>query len=410
MFCLSYGVFNNGMSDYPNKRSEFSFSLLILSNLITVLFSMLFFIIFPFIKDILGMDYPLAILMCVLFFFEPAYNMWFTREKFEYKFKYVVIVSIVLALLSSITPILLILICNDSNKLYLRIFGSQIPLITIYILFYYHFWSSNNYSFKTQYWKAAFLFNLPLIPHYLSIYVLNSSDKIMISNLIGNTPTAFYSIAHSVSGVSLIIWTAANSSLVPFTYNKCKSNDYDSINQVSMALLYCFLFVCISVVLFAPEIIFLMAPSDYYDSVYVVPPLVCGVFFQAQYYMYANIIYYHKKPNYVMYGSLSATFFNLLLNYIFIKRFGYIAAGYTTLFCYSLQAFVDFYFLKRVVNQPVFSFKKIFLVSLLFVSFSLFCSIIYSFFIFRYFIAIIFLILSFYVFKSKLLSSLRLFS
>ena len=39
MFCLSYGVFNNGMVDHPEKRSEFSFSMLILSNIITLCFS-----------------------------------------------------------------------------------------------------------------------------------------------------------------------------------------------------------------------------------------------------------------------------------------------------------------------------------------------------------------------------------
>ena len=38
MFCLSYGVFNNGMLDYPDKRGEYSFSMLVLSNLITLIF------------------------------------------------------------------------------------------------------------------------------------------------------------------------------------------------------------------------------------------------------------------------------------------------------------------------------------------------------------------------------------
>ena len=34
MFCLSSGVYNNGMMDYYEKRDEYAFSMLILSNVI----------------------------------------------------------------------------------------------------------------------------------------------------------------------------------------------------------------------------------------------------------------------------------------------------------------------------------------------------------------------------------------
>ena len=53
MFCLSYGVFNNGMLDYPKKRDEYSFSLLILSNIITVVFSAILFITLPITRGFL---------------------------------------------------------------------------------------------------------------------------------------------------------------------------------------------------------------------------------------------------------------------------------------------------------------------------------------------------------------------
>ena len=56
MFCLSYGVFNNGMIDHPDKRDEYSFSMLMLSNVITLCFSGILLGLYPFIRTQLGMD------------------------------------------------------------------------------------------------------------------------------------------------------------------------------------------------------------------------------------------------------------------------------------------------------------------------------------------------------------------
>ena len=98
MFCLSYGVFNNGMIDYPEKRDEFSFSLLVLSNIITVVFSLITLGLYPIIKDYLGVDLPLLVLMFAVFFFQPAYSFWLTRQRYELKYKAPVIFAIVSAI------------------------------------------------------------------------------------------------------------------------------------------------------------------------------------------------------------------------------------------------------------------------------------------------------------------------
>ena len=44
---------------------------------------------------------------------------------------------------------------------------------------------------------------------------------------------------------------------------------------------------------------------------------------------------------------------NLVLNFIFIKKFGYYAAGYTTLICYIMLSFVHYYFYKKIVMKEL---------------------------------------------------------
>ena len=53
MFCLSYGVFNNGMMDHKDKRDEYSFSMLMLSNIITLSFSAILLSLYPLFKGYL---------------------------------------------------------------------------------------------------------------------------------------------------------------------------------------------------------------------------------------------------------------------------------------------------------------------------------------------------------------------
>lgn len=358
MFSLSTGVFNNGMIDYPEKRDEYSFSMLIFSNLVTVCFSVGLLCLYPFSKGILKTEFPFVVLMCVLFLFQPAYDFWTARQRYELKYKYVVLWTVV----SSVVSHLLAVVCilrSDDEKLYARIFGAKIPLLVIYIGFYIYLARKSKCKVNTSYWKSAFLFNLPLIPHYLSTVWLGGVDKLMISWLVNDVATAYYSVAHSVATVITIVWTAIHASLLPYTYEKCKKKDYTAVSRVVSPILTVFAGVCIALMMFAPEMVAIMATSDYMEAIYVIPPIVGGVFFLAQYFIYANVLYYHKKPRYVMYSSVTAMVLNLILNYFFVSKYGYIAAGYTTLVCYFVQATLDYLAMKKVVKEPVYDMKRL---------------------------------------------------
>lgn len=406
MFCLHFGVFNNGMLDYPNHRDDYSFSMLILSNIITLSFSGILLCVYPIIKNFLKLDIAFVILMCVIFLFQPAYNFWCTRQRYELKYKAILFWSILSAILSPSVAIALILTNKSGSNLYPRLFGAESVLILMYLGFYFYLGFKNKWKLNVKYWKQALLFNLPLIPHYLSTYILNSSDKIMISNLIDDTAAAYYSVAHSIAAIASIIWVAINSSLIPFTYEKCKENKYGEINKVTLPLISIFAAGCVGVIMLAPEAVKIMATSDYKEAIYVIPPIVGGVFFQVQYYLYANILFYHKKPKYVMIGSISAMSLNLFLNYFCIKKWGYVAAGYTTIACYGFQAIIDYIAMKKVVKKSVYNMKYMIILSLLVTVIALTSSLIYDYTKIRLTI-LVELIIAAIIFRKDIIKALR---
>lgn len=401
MFCLSYGVFNNGMIDNPDKRDEYSFSMLVLSNIITLAFTGILLCLYPLLKPLIGLDWPFIILMCVVFIFQPAYNFWSARQRYELKYKLNVVFSIVSSIITPAVAILCIYF-GPWSKLYSRIFGMELAAILFYMAFYIFLIVKNKGKLNTKYWKSAIIFNLPLIPHYLSTYLLGSSDKIMISYLISETATAYYSVAYSVAAVVLVVWSAINSSLIPYTYEKCQKEEYKSISKVTLPILGLFAVACVVIILMAPEIIKIVAPNNYMEAIYAIPPIVGGVFFQVHYYIYANLIYYFKKPKYVMLASITATVANIILNYFCIKKWGYLAAGYTTLVCYLIQAAIDYFAMRKVVGRSVYNMKLITVLSIVVIFISILSNMIYDQLVVRYVILSV-IILGLLIFSKKII-------
>ena len=143
-----------------------------------------------------------------------------------------------------------------------------------------------------------------------------------------------------------------------------KSGNYADIRKKA-SFLCLFMAVLISVfMLFGPEAIALFAAPEYKAAVYVFPPVAASVFFTFIYTLYINIEFYFEKTGYVMFVSVIGAVLNIGLNYIFIPKYGFVAAGYTTVLCYALFAAGHFllhkYVLKKnLIKEHVFNNKLI---------------------------------------------------
>lgn len=405
MFSLQAGVFNNGMMEYKHDRDGYMFSMLMLSNIITVITGVIFIGGYRIWEKYIKLDMPLILLMFALFLTQPAMNFWQSRNRFEFKYKMLAVATLSSCIFSPIIAVICIFLFPN-NKVYGRLFGAECTLIAFYLFFYIYIVIKSKGKLNTSYWRFALLFNLPLIPHYLSQYLLNSSDKLMISYLINDTETAYYNVAYSVGAVVTIVWSAINTSLLPFTYENCEKKNYGHISDITNPLILLYGAACLLIILFAPELISIMAPKEYSIAIYVVPPIVGGVFFQSLYYIFANAIYYYKKPKYVMYASFSAAIINLVLNYIFIPKYGFIAAGYTTLISFLIQVLMDYFAMKKVLGFSIYNDKFLLFISSIVICISLISNITYDYPIVRY-IVFVFLITVLVIKKNYFISILK---
>ena len=97
-----------------------------------------------------------------------------------------------------------------------------------------------------------------------------------------------------------------------------------------------------------------MLPHSYYEAIWVIPPVTAAAFFLFLYPLFGSIEFYFEEKKYVTYASCIGAVANIVLNYFFITWFGFLAAAYTTLFCYICFSICHYYFMCKILRKKNF--------------------------------------------------------
>ena len=126
--------------------------------------------------------------------------------------------------------------------------------------------------------------------------------------------------------------------------------------------------------------------------------------------LFAKFAFYYEKTTFIMIASVAGAALNIGLNYIFIKMFGYIAAGYTTLVCFVVYAGCHYLFMKKVCNQCCngeypYEEKKLLLITVPFVIVGFLLLLTYNYPIVRYALVVLGLIMI-CIFRKKIITTI----
>lgn len=381
---LSSGVFNNGMLDFKEDRDSFQFSLLVISTISTGIFFVIFCLFRqPFLK-LFELPDALVYMMFLYFLFVPAYSFWSGRQRYEYKYKALTVITIGISVISMIIGVIAVVLSPDSSDAIAKVFATEGVNVAVGIFFYIFIIYNSKFKCKISYCKYALKFNIPLIPHYMSMYVLASSDRIMITKMVNSSATAIYSVAYTIASVINIVWQSIEASLSPWIYEKLSINEKEPIRKLTKQIMLFFAVMCIICTLFAPEIMAILAPSSYRGGIYVIPSVAAGVFFTALYSLYMRVELYYKETGFATAATTVAAILNIILNFIFIRMFGFVAAGYTTMTCYAVLALFHYINVRKRKYEDVFDNRAFAIISISVIIISVFISILYSWNVVRY--------------------------
>lgn len=389
---LSYGVFNNAMVKYEDSktRDEYVSSMQGLYSMITCAFFIIYWFTRDWCNEILKMSTPIVILLFLELLCYPAILFWSSRQRYEFKYKWLVIVTIAMSIASVLAGV--VAVYYSTQKDFARI-ASIVGVDIVFCggFFVYHFVKGRKFCIP-KFWKYALAFNIPLIPHYLSEMVLTQADRIMIRDFVGPTATANYSTAYSVATLLQLFMSAINASFLPWAYGCLKHKKYEDMKKMGNILMLLIGSLVLMMMLFAPELIYIFAGKKYAHAIYVIPPIAASVFFMLLYDFFSTIEFYYEKNIFVMVASIISATLNVFLNWIMIPRFGYYAAGYTTLFCYILYAIGHYGFYrvickKNMEGHQAFEVKSILFMGIGMLGITLIINLVYGYMLVRYAIA-----------------------
>ena len=351
-FNLTAGVFTRGLLKYEEHQDDFVSSMEGLLSCITFFYLALYFFFRTFWNDFFELDTTLILCMIAMLWVETIFGFWAAREQFNYRYKKLITITLVMSLVNPITGIISVLMVPN-NKVEARIITMTVLQVVVYTVFFITQFFRSKHFFNFSFWKYAFFFNLPLIPHYLSQTVLNSSDRIMIGKMVGEREAGLYSLVYSIAMILAMLNTSIQQAFNPWLYRKIKAAEYDGIGKTSYTILSIVAFVNLIFILFAPETVRIFAPTEYLEAVWAMPPVTMSVFFMFMYSLFADFEFYYEKTIFIALASVFGAILNILLNWFCIPRFGYIAAGYTTLICYALFVAAHYYAMRIICQQKI---------------------------------------------------------
>lgn len=311
------------------------------------------------LSSLMGLN-ELVLLLLVPFSFGGAIiQLYNERISLDYEYKKYLIVALINSVGNVIISLLLIITVFRNQRDIGRIVGTGVTVFSIAVVLLLKIYVKVPPKFNVRFWKFGLLYSLPIVPHGISQVLLAQCDRIMISRMVSDSAAGIYSLAGNLKLVLTVVSTSIGVSWSTLFFSKMDKGESEDIQKNSSLLVRAFLIFTVGLMALSPEIIYALGGKEYELGKYVAVPMIMDAFILFLYNIIVPSEYYTKKTKYIMMGTLVATAVNLITNYIFIKRYGFAAAAYTTLFSYICYLVLHIVISKWLVKFEVIKWKWI---------------------------------------------------
>jgi O-antigen/teichoic acid export membrane protein len=245
---------------------------------------------------------------------------------------------------------------TDSNIIYVVI-GTLIAQIITFIVGFVVIIKEVGFKIpKFLNLKNYLSFSIPAMPTLLSNWMVDSSDRYLISIFLGTVFVGYYNPGYTI-GWALIGLLAAPlniilPSLLPYHY------DQGQLDKVKVFLKYSLKYFLVFAIpaffglsLLSKQFIYILTNPEIAANGYLVTPFTAlsAVFFGC-YIIFFNILFLEKNTKILGSIWILSAIVNLILNIIFIPWFGFLAAAAATLLVYGLSLALTIYYSGKFIK------------------------------------------------------------
>lgn len=223
--------------------------------------------------------------------------------------------------------------------------------------------------------KKLISYSWPMVPNSLSMWVMNTSDRIVITMFLGIEANAVYAVSKKIPN----ILTIAQSTFTMAWQESASlaSNDKDAKEYYSKMFdtILCFMSaIYVLLIIFMPLLFKILVRGDYAEAYNQMTILIAGMYFFSISSYLGGIYIANMKTKSVGITTFIAAIINLLTSLILINSIGIYAASISTLISYIFLSIYRMIDVNRFTKLK-YNMKKIFIIVLI-----LFCISLLSYF------------------------------
>lgn len=223
--------------------------------------------------------------------------------------------------------------------------------------------------------KKLLSYSWPMIPNNLSGWILNTSDRLIITVFLGIEQNAIYAVANKIPN---LLSTFNSSFTMAWQENaSLNSNDKD-IDVYYTTMFESFIrFIaggCSLIIATTPALFWLLIKGNYANAYFQMPILFIAIFYSCLSSFLGGIYIAGKRTKSVGITTIIAAIINLMIDLIFVKKIGITAGSISTLASYIFIVYYRMINLKKYHNLK-YNKKLIFIVNFILLFMSIICFI-----------------------------------
>lgn len=289
-----YNTLSRAYYDYTDEYDQYSSTVTIISFFLIFAAYFVFQLCGNWIYNIVSIPKQFVNLMFFTMLFQACKQIYLTKERTLYRYKTVAIISILSLGIPTVLSVILTAIVPEADRLAGRMYGFYIPyaFIGVYCTAVL-LWKGK--SFNRKYIKYAFVLAVPLQIHYLTTYLLTSTNTIITKSVLGAETAAAVSITTSITNILVALFQAVTGALTTWVMDKLEQKEYAQVRKCGTVFAGITAVIAIGIMLLGPEAIWIFGSSKYANAAGLIPGLISAVFLQTVATLFTIILTYDKN-------------------------------------------------------------------------------------------------------------------
>lgn len=202
--------------------------------------------------------------------------------------------------------------------------------------------------------KEMYKYSMPMIPNSISWWVVNASDRTIISSIISVSANGIYSVANKFSGIFITIYNLFNLSWTESAAMHINDSDRDEFFSNTINTMFKFFSsICIGIIATLPLVFSMLVKENYKEAYLYVPILMVATLFNVVVGLYSVIYIAKKETKEVAKTSVIAAIINIVINLLLVKRIGLYAAALSTAIAYFAMMIFRYFDVKKYIDIKI---------------------------------------------------------